>query len=162
MTDYAWARPNYDDIPEIVDMADLQFGHEVNAVLQCDRKIFTYNLARHILLQEFDPSQEFLAVARSEGRIIAYTWCGRNCWTTYSPDEMAEVKFIHCEQSLPAKTRIRLVNESLDQMEIWCRLSGIPVLVSTSIRGDYQAFMKIHQRRGYTVHGSYAYLRIIR
>jgi hypothetical protein len=35
----------------------------------------------------------------------------------------------------------------------------VPVVCSTSIRADHDGFMKIHKKRGFTVNGSYAWIR---
>jgi hypothetical protein len=44
--------------------------------------------------------------------------------------------------------------------EAWSLLCGVHVVCSTTMRGDQAAFLKLHQRRGYDVRGSYCYKRI--
>jgi hypothetical protein len=54
---------------------------------------------------------------------------------------------------------VRLINEMIDQHILWAHSWGIPVICSTSIRGEHDGFMKIHKKRGFRVNGSYAWIR---
>ena len=65
----------------------------------------------------------------------------------------------HVDLNLPVRLRIRLVNQMIDQHILWAHTWNIPVVCSTSIRADHLGFMKIHTKRGFTVNGSYAWIR---
>ena len=78
----------------------------------------------------------------------------------YAHEELAEARFIHLDLTLSARKRITLTAQILQFWQAWCYACNIPVLVSTSIRTDQGAFMRLHQELGFTVRGSLAYLRI--
>ena len=78
---------------------------------------------------------------------------------TYSNEEISNAKFHHVDLSLPVKTRVRLINEMIDQHILWAHTWGIPIVCSTSIRSEHDGFMKIHKKRGFIVNGSYAWIR---
>jgi hypothetical protein len=122
---------------------------------------FRYHLAQGILRQLYQPTQELIAVAHdSNDEFLGYFWLGRGLWTTFSDDEIAEYKFIHCDLDLAPRQRYTVIREALEQGILWSRLNSIPVLCSTSIRDDQSAFMRLHQRLGFTVRGSYAWMRV--
>jgi hypothetical protein len=91
--------------------------------------------------------------------LLAYCWFDRGGYTTYSNEEISNAKFHHVDLSLPAKQRVRLINEMIDQHILWAHSWGIPVICSTSIRAEHTAFMKIHKKRGFTVNGSYGWVK---
>jgi hypothetical protein len=64
--------------------------------------------------------------------------------------------------SLSVRSRIRLVREMIEQWELWCRCSGIGVLVSSTIRQDQTGFLRLHEQAGFTIRGSMAFKRIAR
>jgi hypothetical protein len=88
-----------------------------------------------------------------------YCWFDRGGYTTYANEEISNAKFHHVDLSLSPRLRVRLINEMIDQHILWAYTWGIPVVCSTSIRAEHDGFMKIHKKRGFTVHGSYAWLR---
>jgi hypothetical protein len=155
-----WNRATYDDIQDIYTMAHQLFGTEVDTILKLSPNKFRYSLAQAILLQQYDPTQQLIATAHDDDKLVGYFWLARQYWTTYSDDEIAEFRFIHTDLSLPSRSRYRIVVAALEQAELWCLMNNIPVLCSTSIRGDYTTFMRLHRQRQYTVHGSYAWKRI--
>jgi hypothetical protein len=110
-------------------------------------------------VQLFDKSKEFLAVCRSDDRLLGFCWFDRGGYTTYSTEEISNSKFHFVDLRLPPRLRIRLINEMIDQHILWAGGCGIPVVCSTSIRGDHKAFVRIHEKRGFTVNGSYAWIR---
>jgi hypothetical protein len=110
-------------------------------------------------VQLFDKSKEFLAVCRSDDRLLGFCWFDRGGYTTYSTEEISNSKFHFVDLRLSPRLRIRLINEMIDQHILWAGGCGIPVVCSTSIRGDHKAFVKIHEKRGFTVNGSYAWIR---
>ena len=156
----AWRRATAADVPGIVALADHFYSAEVEG------RIFTksptrlhYHLQQAILTQTYMPDQNCVLVAGND-TISAWSWLERGSFTPYSDDEMAVAEFLHIDLTLPARLRIDLIRTCLDLWRVFCVESQIPVLVSTTIRDDQQAFMRLHERAGFTVRGSVAYLRI--
>ena len=170
--DHEWtlAHPLH-DVDDIIEMADGVFGKEADGILTRDRNVFRKNVTITSTTQLFDKGREFLAVCRStnivdagiakvpEDKLLAYCWFDRGGYTTYAKEEISNAKFHHVDLSLPAKQRVKLIHEMIDQHILWASTWGIPVICSTSIRSEHDGFMRIHKKRGFTVHGSYAWLR---
>jgi hypothetical protein len=151
------------DVDDIIEMADSVFGREADGILTRDRNVFRKNVTITATTQLFDKGREFLAVCRpvdkSVDNLLGYCWFDRGGYTTYAKEEISNAKFHHVDLSLPAKQRVRLIHEMIDQHILWASTWGIPVICSTSIRQEHDGFMRIHKKRGFTVHGSYAWLR---
>ena len=158
-------------------MADSFFGHEADGILTRSRDVFRHRVTVACTEQLFNKGREFIAVCRGEpvetslvgintetpviypGDLLGFCWFDRGGYTTYSNEEISNAKFHHLDLGLPVRTRVRLVNEMIDQHILWAHTWGIPVVCSTSIRADHDGFMKIHKKRGFTVNGSYAWIR---
>jgi hypothetical protein len=147
------------DVDDIVNMADSVFGAEADGILTRDKAVFRKHVTVATTVQVFDKSKEFIAVCRDEDKLLGYCWFDRGGYTTYANEEISNAKFHHVDLQLPARLRVRLINEMIDQHILWAHKWGIPVVCSTSIRAEHDGFMKIHKKRGFTVNGSYAWLR---
>ena len=165
------------DVDDIVEMADSVFGKEADGILTRDRNVFRKNVTITATTQLFDKGREFLAVCRTkpehkkivvdgfldheliESKLLGYCWFDRGGYTTYANEEISNAKFHHLDLSLPARQRVKLIHEMIDQHILWASTWGIPVICSTSIRSEHDGFMKIHKKRGFTVNGSYAWIR---
>ena len=160
MEEFSWtlAHPLH-DVDDIVDMADTIFGIEADGILTRDRNVFRKNVTIASTVQLFDKGREFLAVCRDSEKLLGYCWFDRGGYTTYANEEISNAKFHHVDLSLPAKTRVKMLNQMIDQHILWAYTWGIPVICSTSIRAEHNGFMRIHQKRGFTVNGSYAWVR---
>ena len=157
------------DVEGIVLLADQNYGEEVEGVLKRDRAVFRKNVTIASTVQLFDKGKELLAVCRDivfgdngytgAESLLGFCWFDRGGYTTYSNEEISNAKFHHVDLSLPVKTRVRLINQMIDQHILWAHTWGIPIVCSTSIRAEHDGFMKIHKKRGFTVNGSYAWIR---
>ena len=160
------------DVEDIVDLADTMFGQEADGIVTRDRNVFRYRVTMAATEQLFNKGREFLAVCRGHGyvnkgwyfeeahdKLLGYCWVDRGGYTTYSSEEISNAKFHHLDLNLPAKQRVRLINEMIDQHILWAHSWGIPIICSTSIRAEHNGFMRIHEKRGFTVNGSYAWIR---
>ena len=159
------------DVDDIVEMADSVFGTEADGILTKDRAVFRKNVTIATTVQLFDKSREFVAVSRStdiidvgiakmpEDKLLGYCWFDRGGYTTYANEEISNAKFHHLDLTLSPRLRVKLINEMIDQHILWAHTWGIPVVCSTSIRAEHNGFMRIHQKRGFTVNGSYAWIR---
>ena len=156
--DWRLAHP-LDDVDDIVEMADTMFGQEADGILTRDRNVFRKHVTIAATVQLFDKGREFLAVCRDVDKLLGYCWFDRGGYTTYATEEISNAKFHHLDLQLPAKTRVRLLNEMIDQHILWASSWGIPVICSTSIRAEHDGFMRIHKKRGFTVNGSYAWIK---
>ncbi len=167
--EWSLAHPLY-DVEDIVEMADSFFGHEADGILKRDRAVFRHRVTVATTEQLFNKGREFIAVCRGEPQIVfhgegmvqpllGFCWFDRGGYTTYSNEEISNAKFHHMDLSLPVRTRVRMLNEMIDQHILWAHTWSVPVVCSTSIRSDHDGFMKIHKKRGFTVNGSYAWIR---
>ena len=147
------------DVNDIVEMADSVFGTEADGILTRDRSVFRKNVTVATTVQLFDKSKEFIAVCKDEDKLLGYCWFDRGGYTTYANEEISNAKFHHLDLTLSPHLRVRLINEMIDQHILWAYTWGIPVVCSTSIRAEHDGFMKIHKKRGFTVNGSYAWIR---
>ena len=160
------------DVDDIVELADAEYGAEADGILDRDRNVFRKNVTLTATAQLFDKGREFLAVCRGErlvntmmgegvyeDALLAYCWFDRGGYATYSNKEISNAKFHHVDLNLPVRQKIKLINEMIDQHILWASTWGIPIICSTSIRKEHDGFMKIHKKRGFTVHGSYAWIK---
>lgn len=160
------------DVNDIVDMADSVFGAEADGILTRDKAVFRKHVTVATTVQLFDKSKEFIAVCRghrqfdtylgpaeTQDELLGYCWFDRGGYTTYANEEISNAKFHHVDLKLSPRLRVRLINEMIDQHILWAYQWGIPVVCSTSIRAEHDGFMKIHKKRGFTVNGSYAWIR---
>lgn len=166
--EWSLADPRF-DVEDMVELSDSFFGAEADGIVSRSRAVFRHRLTVACTEQLFNKSREFIAVCRTgvdekawfyePNNLLGFCWFDRGGYTTYSNDEISNAKMHHLDLSLPARTRVRLVNEMIDQHILWAHTWGVPVVCSTSIRADHEVFMKIHKKRGFTVNGSYAWIR---
>ena len=157
-----WQLATYQDIPELVELAVAEYQREIDGLLEPSPRAFQYNLTQAITEQSFELSREQVIVARNKhtNRLMAYAWCKRGHYTPYSTEEMAEAAIAHVDLSLPTRTRITILAQMLQQWILWAHICGIPVLVSSSIRQEQAAFMRLHEQFGFRLVGLLAMKRI--
>jgi hypothetical protein len=166
--EWSLADPRF-DVDDIVEMADSFFGHEADGIVTRSRAVFRHRVTVACTEQLFNKSREFIAVCRDtqlvqldgddQPRLLGFCWFDRGGYTTYSNEEISNAKFHHLDLSLSVRNRVRLVNEMIDQHILWAHTWGVPIVCSTSIRSEHDGFMRIHAKRGFTVNGSYAWIR---
>ena len=147
------------DVDDIVELSDSVYGAEADGILTRDRNVFRHRVTVACTEQLFNKGKEFIAVCRDQDKLLGFCWFDRGGYTTYSNEEISNAKFHHVDLSLPVRRRVLLINQMIDQHILWANAWGIPVVCSTSIRADHDGFMKIHKKRGFTVNGSYAWIR---
>jgi hypothetical protein len=165
------------DVEAIVELADSNYGGEVGGIINRSRDVFRHRVTVAATEQVFNRYREFLAVYKDLGesiwtehggfvdirrgpdKLLGFCWFDRGGYTTYSNEEISNAKFHSVDLSLPAKQRLRLVHEMIDQHILWANQCGIPIICSTSIRADQGTFMRVHAKRGFSVNGSYAWIR---
>lgn len=157
---WTWRLAQFVDIAAIMILCEDNYGFEIGGVFTPDHKRFQKHLMLTITEQAFNPLSVQLIVAEMDGVVIAYSWVTRNNWMTYAPEEVGEVLFCHLDLSLSPRIRINLIKEAIQQWELWCQICRIPVLVSSTIRSDQGAFLRLHEKMGFHVRGSFAFKRI--
>ena len=158
---YTWRPAGGQDVPDMVRMAQDYFESEIDQIFKPDPIAYSRNITLAVVQQFYAPSTQLISVARTEhDQLIAYTWAERNQRAPWSDDEMTVIKMAHVDMTQSSKLRVRLVTDMIDLWETWARTAGVPIICSTTMRGDQAAFLRIHSRRGYDVRGSYAYKKL--
>ena len=147
------------DIDDVVKLGEKLLALE-GSVLKTDPYVFRHQITMIAANQVFDKCRDFFAVARNEkDELLGYCIFDRGGYTTYSREEISNAKFHHLSLDLPVRTRVRLIHDMINQHILWALKNNIPVICSTSIRSEHSGFMRIHEKHGFTVHGSYAWVR---
>ena len=156
-----WRPAHGGDVPDIVRMAQDHFESEIDQIFTPDPIAYSRNITVAVVQQFYSPLSQLISVARTgQDQLVAYTWAERNQRAPWSDDEMVVIKMAHVDLALSTRTRIRLIQDMIDLWETWAALCQVPVICSSTVRGDQAAFLRIHAGRGYDVRGSYAYRRL--
>lgn len=158
---YTWRPADGRDVEAIVSMAVHDFQCEIDTIFEPDPVAYSRNITLAVINQFYLPMTELVSVAVTPtGELLAYTWARRNERAPWSDNEMVVVRMAHLNLSLPARTRVHLVNDMIDLWEGFAHFAGVPIVCSTTMRGDQSAFLRLHEKRGYDVRGSYCYKRL--
>lgn len=157
---WQWQQATGADVPDIVRMAQRHFETEIDQIFWPDPLAYERNLMRAIVEQHYNPAQELLLTARQHQQLLGYVWAHRST-APWSDDAMCTVRMVHVDLELSSRQRLRMVTEMIMAWELWAHRWRMPVICSTSMRQDWQPFMALHQRRGYSVRGSFAYRRLV-
>lgn len=157
---YSWTPANLEDLPHIVSMAETHFQSEIDLIFKPEPIVYARNLTYAMVNQHYSPLAELLSVCKDDtGKLLAYTWATHEV-AQWSDDRMVTVRMAHVDLQLPAKLRIKLVKDMINLWEGFAKLSNTPIVCSTTMRKDQDAFLKIHAKHGYDVRGSYAYKKL--
>lgn len=160
---YTWFAAAGTDVPDIVQLALDDFSCEIDSFCAPDTIAYGRNVSLAVVNQFFNPGTELIQVARDNdtNQLLGYVWVMRGQRSPWSDEEMATVRIVHVALQLPVRTRMKLVNDMLLLWEAWASQYSIPIVCSTTMRKDTQAFLRLHERHGYDVRGSFAYKRLI-
>ena len=160
---WTWRVADARDIEDIVLLCEQHFKSEMSDFFTPDKAYYRYQIDLAVTNQRHNYAKELLIVAgcKESNKLLAYGWLDRGS-VPYSQDALAEAKMAHIDLTLSARTRIKLLTQMITHWISWCNAVDIPVLLSTTIRADQTVFMRIHERLGFTVRGSYAYKRLQR
>ena len=153
-----WTLVKPNEAIRVIDTFEPIYKEE--STLGYDREFISKVLTVACTVQIFDQSKELIAKCTKGERILGVCWFDRGGYAPYSTKEICNSKFHHVDLSLPIRTRYRIINQMIDQHLLWAYHWNVPMVCSTSIRGDYQGFMRIHAKRGFRVHGSFAYMDV--
>ena len=158
---YTWRPATGLDVPHIVKMAVDHFSVEVDTIFTPDPIAYSRNITHAVVNQFYCPTTELLSVAiDSENNIVAYTWAKAGERSPWSDDEMIIIKMAHLSLNLSSRERVKLVIDMLHLWEAFARLANVPIICSTTMRKDQSSFLKLHEKHGYDVRGSYAYKKL--
>lgn len=159
---YTWRTATLGDVENIVKFAEQHFQREIDTVFTPEPFAYARNLAYAVLNQSYYPGAELLSVAHTNdtNTLIAYNWAKAHDRAWWSDDAMVNVRMVHVDMNLGVRLRIQLVKDMMEQWEHLAKLSKNPIICSTTMRHDQDGFLKLHERAGYSVRGSYAYKRI--
>ena len=158
---YTWRPADGTDIDDIVALAETHFQQEIDQIFKPEPKTYSRNMTFAVVNQYYLPHTELVSVARDENNsLMAYTWAKRGERACWSDDEMVVVRMAHVNLKLSARERVRLVSDMMDLWERFTLFCDVPILCSTTMRGDQSAFLKMHTKRGYDVRGSFAYKKL--
>lgn len=149
------------DVVEIGDIARAHFKEEITDIWALDEVAFNRNLTMDIVRQFYNTGLALVTIARDDqGRMLAYTWCERGQRAVWSDEEMICVKMVHLDLDLSVRDRVRLIEDMMEQWELWAQYCSIDIICSTTMRHHQDAFLRLHARNGYSVRGSICYKRL--
>ncbi len=161
MIRHNWQPATGQDVADIVHMAEQHFQTEIDEIFTPDPVAYSRNITMAVVAQFYQPNTELLYVARDNNQqLLAYTWARANERSPWSDDPMIVIRMAHVHMDLSSKQRIQLVQDMIEIWHIFARQIQCPVICSTTMRRDQDAFLKLHARAGFDVRGSYAYKRI--
>ena len=155
-----WRKLSLADLPAVVALAQQHFEREVDQIFRTDPQVYEYNLALAMVNQVYNPYSVMLLGAWQDNQLLAYTWAVRGERAVWSNEEMVAVRMAHLDLDLSTRDRVRLLKEMMGFWAVWAAECSIPIICSTTMREDQRAFLRLHERMGYTVRGSIAYLRL--
>jgi hypothetical protein len=162
MNSYTWRSATGSDVIAIVNLANDYFKDEINNIFTIDTLAGSRNITLAIVNQFYNPNSELVKVAEDNtGKIIAYVWAKGQQRSVWSDESMVSINMAHASLDLTSRQRIKLVFDMIELWEQFANQAQAKIICSTTMRNDQQAFLKIHQRCGYDVRGSYAYKRLI-
>lgn len=162
MTEYEWKLAEITDVNDIVNLGVEHFKNEIDTVFVHSTTAAARNCVFAIMNQIYYPGSTLVTICRStiNNQLLAYTVAKSNDRTMWSDDLMVCIQFAHVDLTLPPRQRIKLVKEMMSHWEKFAVYAGNKVICSTTMRYDQAGFLKLHERNGYSVRGSYAYKRL--
>jgi hypothetical protein len=157
---WRWRAPTGADTQDIVDLALVCFGSETEDFFRNDPIEYGRNIMLATVNQFYNPLCELLMTAYDGDMLVGYTWARRGETAAWSREEMVTIKMAHVRLDLSDRERITLLAQMIQMWELWAKACKIDVIFSSTIRESQDPFLRLHERGGYTVRGSCAYLRL--
>jgi hypothetical protein len=159
---WTWVRATFDHWTAMAELSITNYEEDVEDIFQTNHGRVYQQLGLTLVNQMFEPGSHYLSVAihKTTREIVAYNWINRGEWTDWSTEEMANQRMVHIKKSLPTATRIRLCYQMIEQLEAWASLHRIPIVISTTVRANQDAFLRLFERSGFTLRGVLAYKRL--
>ena len=150
---------NGSHINSIVKLAESHFQNEIDEFFKPEPITYSRNISHAIINQFYLPHTELVSVATNNDNLLAYTWLNLEV-APWSDDKIAYVKMAHVDLTLPIRLRIQLVTDMFTIWENFAKLANVSIICSTTMRKDQSAFLKLHEKHGYDIRGSYAYKKL--
>jgi hypothetical protein len=149
---------NITDIKHIIQLS--VDNSTVDNVFTLNTTIFERNLAYAILNQHYHIGVELLKVFTDDNdKIIAYTWANITSmpWTS---DKIVNIQMVDIDLSLPPRTRIQLIKTMMKCWEDFANKANANIICSATSRKNQDAFLRLHEKNGYELRGSFAYKKL--
>ena len=157
---YTWRPATGLDVNAITELTWTIF-HEVETIFNPDQLTFKRNLTFAIVNQFFNPNDEIVQIATDANNVLlAYTWAKAGEKAVWSDDEILAIRLAHPDPNLSPRVKIKLLNDMLDMWDNFAISNNIKIISSNTMRKEQNAFLKLHERRGYQLRGSYAYKKL--
>lgn len=159
---WRWRAAEGPDIPAIIDLITRNSGPDIQGITDINPVEGSRNLMHAIVNQMYVPKQEMVSVAvlTDTKEIIAFNWAQRDKRFSWSTEEFVESRFMSIESSFSRRIRLALCVQAIKQYERWAGLCELKLVVSNSMRRDWEFYMHIHERLGWYIRGSAAYKRL--
>ena len=161
MTEYTWGPAFGGDVDSIVEMAESNFQIEIDKIFTPEPITYARNIMFAVVNQFYLPTSELVSVAKTpEGKLLAYTWAKNGDRAPWSDDIMVSIRMAHVGMDLSPRLRVKLLKDMLDIWENFAHYAKTMIICSTTMRGERDAFLRLHAKHGYDVRGSYAYKKL--
>jgi hypothetical protein len=159
---WRWRAAQGPDIPAIVDLIVKNYEQDGTGIAEINAVEGSRNLMFAIVNQMYNPKKEMITVAEltEDKTILAFTWCQRDVRQPWSTEEMIVPKLLSVDLGMTARCRMALCVQGMLTWERWAQVCKVAAINSSSMRRDWQSFMHLHERMGYTVRGSQAFKRV--
>lgn len=157
---WVWRYAESKDIDALIQASLKYYNEESKGIYSIDIEYLRYRLDMAITLQRHNPSGGVLFVAEEGDKLLGYSWIepsGNNFW---SQEKLCEVRLAYVDSCLSTRKRMFLVVQMIDKWIKWSCAADMDLLISTTMKSDEGAFMRLHQQYGFTIRSNAAYLRI--
>lgn len=157
---YTWTKCSTADSADLMALS-LMVEFEVNKIFNFNPNVLAHNIVLGLVNQFYTGTSDLICGVRdADNKLLAYTWAKTGETTMWSTERVMSIRMAHVDPSLSSRTRIKLLEDMLEIWERFAQLTNTPIIASSTLRNEQQAFLKLHQRRGYIIKGSTAYLRV--
>jgi hypothetical protein len=157
---YTWTYMGPSDSNDLMALS-LQVEFEVNTIFKFNPNVLAHNIVLGLVNQFYTGHSDLIVGVRDDsGKLMAYTWAKNGDSTMWSTEKVMNIAMAHVDPNLSSRTRIKLLQDMLEIWERFAQISNTPIITSSTLRHEQNAFLKLHERAGYTVRGSAAYLRV--
>jgi hypothetical protein len=157
---YNWKKCSTADSGDLMALS-LLVEFEVNKIFNFNPNVLAHNIVLGLVNQFYTGTSDLIIGARNDaGKLMAYTWCKTGESTMWSTEHVMSIRMAHVDPALSHRTRIKLLKDMMEIWENFALITNTPIIASSTLRNEQQAFLKLHQRQGYIIKGSTAYLRV--
>ena len=155
----SWRRAHTGDSVAIGNLAGDHYTTEIDSIFTPMPAEVTRRVAHDIIDQIVDPMAALVMVYEEDNVIRGYTWAARSS-VVWSNETVLCIQMAHLDLTLPGRQRVKLVHEMIDMWLAFCVGANIKIIMSSTVRDSQDAFLKIHEKRGFLIKGSFAFYRL--